>query len=410
MGWRSTVSCLDTSDVRAWRRCWRRSGCRLIMRTAIHTSSAAGNDSASLLAARWQPSRNSWWRTSQCRRSTCRCRRKCWHCSLICARGLGWRCCSSAMTCRSCAASATGSSCCISVASWRKVRRPQCWKIRAIRIPERCFRRCRNWMRHSGDRASFYRAIHPARPTLPPAACSIPVARLHCRPVGRGFHCCDRWVQTIVPPASATILRALCRRRNEADRAWLHWGSARRDRVARSVASAEPHANASAERVLVTECAGADGEGRERECGATEGGGRTKKGAHRGGCAPRSWGRMNGRQRNGRQAEECSIGATGGRFGILLRALAAQDRKGEMRSGGRCHVFVIWCRLCPGWGAFACMRQISPFRDRIPAQLCEQARACRKSAEAAGPQEAAMLLRSAERYETMADLKEGPIG
>jgi len=53
------------------------------------------------------------------------------------------------------------------------------------------------------------------------------------------------------------------------------------------------------------------------------------------------------------------------------------------------------------------MRPLTPFRERTPAQLREQAKACRKSARLAGAKEASVLLSVAERYETMAGLKEG---
>ena len=48
----------------------------------------------------------------------------------------------------------------------------------------------------------------------------------------------------------------------------------------------------------------------------------------------------------------------------------------------------------------------APFRDRTPYQLRAQARACRESAKMAGEKEASVLLRLAERYETIATLKE----
>ena len=48
-----------------------------------------------------------------------------------------------------------------------------------------------------------------------------------------------------------------------------------------------------------------------------------------------------------------------------------------------------------------------PFRDRTPSQLREQAQAHRRAAAMASGSEAANLLRLAERYETIADMKDG---
>ena len=52
------------------------------------------------------------------------------------------------------------------------------------------------------------------------------------------------------------------------------------------------------------------------------------------------------------------------------------------------------------------MPHLRPFRERTPAQFREQARRHRESAKAATGQERMMHLRLAERYETMANLKD----
>ena len=56
--------------------------------------------------------------------------------------------------------------------------------------------------------------------------------------------------------------------------------------------------------------------------------------------------------------------------------------------------------------AYKGMDRLPPFRERTPRQLREQARKYREAAAAALPGEAAVLLRLAEHYETLATLRE----
>ena len=56
---------------------------------AIRTSSPAASASASRSPARWRSIPTCWWRTKRSRRSTSRCRRRCWNCSTKSRRRLG---------------------------------------------------------------------------------------------------------------------------------------------------------------------------------------------------------------------------------------------------------------------------------------------------------------------------------
>ena len=76
---------------------------------AIRTSSPAASASASPLPARWRSIPTCWWRTKRSRRSTSRCRRRCWNCSTKSRRGSASRCCSSPTICGSRRKSATTS-------------------------------------------------------------------------------------------------------------------------------------------------------------------------------------------------------------------------------------------------------------------------------------------------------------